>query len=140
MSSQILKTVIELLKRLFQKPMTVRFPHESIPIAEGYRGEHKYDIDKCRSCGLCANICPNRAITMVKAPKEYRKKYPELYPQIDLGKCCFCGLCQDRCPNGAIKLSKNVFLSTFDSKETIKNPAPKNEEEEKKTEIVEVNN
>jgi len=25
-------------------------PHRSIPIAEGYRGEHGYDIDKCRFC------------------------------------------------------------------------------------------
>jgi len=127
MSSQILKTIIELVKNLFSKPMTVKFPHESIPIAEGYRGEHTYDIDKCRSCGLCANICPNRAIKMVKAPKRYEKEYPELYPQIDVGKCCFCGLCEDRCPNGAIKLTKNIFLSTFDSKQVIKNPAPKEE-------------
>lgn len=125
MSSQILKTIIELLKNLFQKPMTVKFPHESIPIAERYRGEHGFDIDKCISCGLCANICPNKAIKMVKAPGEYGKKYPKLYPQIDLGKCCFCGLCQDVCPTKAIKLTKNVFLSTFDSKGVIKNPVPK---------------
>ncbi len=125
MSSQILKTIVELLKNLFQKPMTVKFPHESIPIPGGYRGEHGFDIDKCRSCGLCANICPNKAIKMVKAPEEYGEKYPRLYPQIDLGKCCFCGLCQDVCPTKAIKLTKNVFLSTFDSKEVIKNPIPK---------------
>jgi len=65
---------------------------------------------------------------MVKAPKEYEKEYPELYPQIDLGKCCFCGLCEDRCPSGAIKLTKNIFLSTFDSKKIIKNPASENKE------------
>ena len=108
--------------------MTVKFPHESIPIAKGYRGEHEYDIDKCRSCGLCANICPNKAIKMVKVPKKYGEKYPKLYPQIDLGKCCFCGLCEDICPTGAIKLTKNTFLSAFDSKEVIKNPVPKNKE------------
>ena len=37
----------KLLQNLFTKPMTVRFPQESIPIPDGYRGEHKYDIDKC---------------------------------------------------------------------------------------------
>ena len=123
MKSQILKTIIELLKNLFQKPMTVKFPHESIPIADGYRGEHKFDIDKCKSCGLCANICPNKAIKMVKASKKYEKEYPKLYPQTDLGKCCFCGLCEDRCPSKAIKLTKNIFLSTFDSKKVIRNPS-----------------
>jgi formate hydrogenlyase subunit 6/NADH:ubiquinone oxidoreductase subunit I len=85
----------ELLGNLLKKPMTVRFPQESIPIAEGYRGEQQYDIDKCISCGLCARVCPNMAIRMVETPEEHRQKYPKTYPQIDLGKCCFCGLCQD---------------------------------------------
>jgi len=120
-----LTIIWELLGNLFKKPMTVRFPKESIPIPEGYRGEHEYDAEKCISCGLCANICPNRAIELVKAPEEYKDAYPKFYPQIDLGKCCFCGLCQDRCPKDAITLSKNVYLSTFDSTTVIKQPVPK---------------
>ena len=119
----------KLLQNLFSKPMTVRFPHESIPIPEGYRGEHTYDMDKCISCGLCANICPNKAIEMVEAPKEYKDKYPKTYPKIDLGKCCFCGLCQDICAKDAISLTKNVFLSTFDESNVIRYPIPKTEEQ-----------
>jgi NADH-quinone oxidoreductase chain I len=111
-----------LLRNLFSKPMTVRFPHEAIPIPEGYRGEHIYDIDECISCKLCAKICPNRAIEMVEAPEELKEKYPKIYPQIDLGKCCFCGLCEEICSKDAIKLSGNVFLSTFDKTTTIKHP------------------
>lgn len=111
-----------LLRNLFSKPMTVRFPHEAIPIPDGYRGEHTHNIDECISCGLCAKICPNRAIEMVKAPEEYKEKYPKTYPQIDLGKCCFCGLCEDICSKDAIILSGNVFLSTFDKSTTIRHP------------------
>ena len=102
--------------------MTVKFPNESIPIPDKYRGEHKYDIDKCISCGLCAKICPNRAIEMVDLSKKYKDKYPKTYPMIDLGKCCFCGLCEDICPKDSIILSKNVFLSTFDKNNVIKHP------------------
>jgi len=105
--------------------MTVRFPHESIPIPEGYRGEHDYNIDKCISCGLCAKICPNRAIEMVEISEEHNGKYPKKYPKIDLGKCCFCGLCEDICPKESIRLTKNVFLSTFNSSKVIYNPNPK---------------
>jgi len=116
--------LLKLFQNLFSKPMTVRFPYESIPIPEGYRGEHKYNIDKCISCGLCAKICPNRAIEMVEVSKEQKDKYPKKYPKIDLGKCCFCGLCEDICPIDSLSLSKNVFLSTFDTSTVIKEPMP----------------
>jgi NADH-quinone oxidoreductase chain I len=116
--------LFELLKNLFSKPMTVQFPHQSIPIPDGYRGEHLFDVDKCSGCKLCSRICPNRAIEMVAAPSEYKDKYPKEYPKIDLGKCCFCGLCQDICPTGGLVLTKGFFLSTFDPSIVIKHPFP----------------
>ncbi len=119
-----IEILFELLKNLVSRPMTVRFPHESIPIPQGYRGEHVYDAAECISCALCAKICPNRAIEMVKAPEELREKYPKEYPKIDLGKCCFCALCQDICPKNCIEMSTNVFLATFDPSVTIKYPFP----------------
>jgi len=124
-----LKILPQLFKNLFSKPMTVKFPHESIPIAENYRGEHEYHIDKCISCGLCAKICPNMAIEMVETSEENKEKYPKKYVKIDLGKCCFCGLCEDICPKDAIILTKNVFLSTFDDKNVVRYPIPKKETE-----------
>ena len=116
--------LFEVTRNLFSKPMTVQFPRQSIPIPDGYRGEQIVDIDGCTSCGLCFRICPNRAIEMVAAPDEYKDRYPEEYPRIDLGKCCFCGLCQDICPKGSITLTKSFFLSTFDPNSVIKDPFP----------------
>ncbi len=119
--------VDRMLRNLIKKPITVRFPWESIEIPEGYRGEHVFDINKCISCGLCAHVCPNRAIELVEVPEEYRDRYPKRYPKIDLGKCCFCALCQDICPKGAIQLTKNVYLSTFDKNTVVKAPLKKGE-------------
>ena len=104
--------------------MTVCFPYESIEIPQGYRGEHLYDKDKCISCGLCAKICPDRAIEMVEAPDACIEDYPKKYPKIDLGKCCFCGFCEDICPKGCLKLTDSFYLSTFDKNTVIKNPFP----------------
>jgi len=114
-----------ILKYLFKKPLTVRFPYESLETAPRYRGKHEFDIDKCISCGICWRVCPNQAIRMV--PAEDRKKYPKLYPEIDLGKCCFCGLCQEFCPTGAIKLTTNYFMSTPNPDVLILKPGKKGE-------------
>jgi formate hydrogenlyase subunit 6/NADH:ubiquinone oxidoreductase subunit I len=114
--------VFKLLKNLTSKPMTVKFPYESIPIPDNYRGAQMWNSSACTSCSLCSRICPNRAIEMIEAPEEYKEIFLKKYPQIDLGKCCFCGLCQDICPTGALKLSKDFFLSTFDPSTTIKKP------------------
>jgi len=117
-----LGVIPQLIKNLFSRPMTVAFPHEAIPIPEGYRGEHAYDVDRCTGCTLCARVCPNRAIEMVEAPEAQREAYPKTYPKIDLGKCCFCGLCQDVCPSGAMTLTQNVFLSTNDRATVLRPP------------------
>jgi NADH-quinone oxidoreductase chain I len=116
--------LLKLFQNMFSKPMTVKFPYESIPIPDGYRGEHVFDFDKCISCGLCTKICPNRAIELVEVPKEHKDKYPKTYPKIDLGKCCFCGLCEDVCHKDSLHLTKNVFLSTFDPSTVIKESMP----------------
>ena len=117
-----LGVIVQLFKNLFSRPRTVAFPHEAIPIPDGYRGEHTYDIGSCTGCGLCARVCPNRAIEMVEAPEALRGTYPKKYPQIDLGKCCFCGLCQDICASGSMKLSKGFFLSTNDRSTVLRPP------------------
>jgi len=117
-----LGVIPQLIKNLFSRPMTVKFPYEAIPIPDGYRGEHEYDIDSCTSCGLCARVCPNRAIEMVEAPAQHRGHYPKTYPQVDLGKCCFCGLCQDICMSGAMRLTKSFFLSTSNRATVLRPP------------------
>ena len=117
-----LGVVPQLIRNLFCRPMTVAFPHEAIPIPERYRGEHKHDLDRCTGCTLCARICPNRAIEMVRAQEAQREAYPKTYPQIDLGKCCFCGLCQDVCRSGALRLTRGVFLATNDRSAVLRSP------------------
>lgn len=49
---------------------------------------HEY----CTGCGACYNICPTRAIKMIKNREGF------LHPQIDNKLCINCGLCKKTCP------------------------------------------
>ncbi len=120
--------VKDVFKNLFKRPMTVLFPAEKIDIPPRNRAKHTFDIDTCKSCSLCANICPNKAIEMVEVNDDkLKEKYPKKYPQIDLGKCCFCALCQDICPTGSLKLSTDFYLATFDKNDTFVRPVSTDE-------------
>jgi glutamate synthase (NADPH/NADH) small chain len=114
-----MRMIWEVIRNLFRRPITVRFPKEELDISNGYRGEHGFDIDKCEGCGLCARVCPNNAIEMVEVKHRGETKK---CPQIDMSKCCYCGLCQDICPSGAIELTRNLPVSTPDPSSLIKRP------------------
>jgi glutamate synthase (NADPH/NADH) small chain len=106
------------IKYLFDKPQTLRYPFETKEIADRYRGFHKNDWEKCTGCGNCADICPNKAITMVKISQleaKPEKGIKDERPQLDYGRCCFCGLCVDICPPGALTLTKDFFHIHFDT-------------------------
>jgi formate hydrogenlyase subunit 6/NADH:ubiquinone oxidoreductase subunit I len=110
----------EMIRNMVRRPITVRFPRESKPVSENYRGEHVYHTDKCAGCGLCARVCPNRAIEMVDVEEEGKTVKR---PKIDMSKCCFCGLCQDACLTGAIRLGSKIPDSVYDPSSLIKRPA-----------------
>ena len=103
-------TPFKAIKFLFRKPRTFLFPFQNRDASERYRGFHINDWDKCTGCGNCRDICPNKAITMIKIP-EIKSKVGERNerPQIDYGRCCFCGLCVDICPTGSLSLSRDFI-------------------------------
>lgn len=51
----------------------------------------KLDLNKCTGCGVCANICPTKAISMEKEISGF------FYPSINEIKCINCGLCIKKC-------------------------------------------
>lgn len=53
---------------------------------------------ECVGCGKCFNVCPARAITMVKGK-----------PKIDRKRCIRCFCCQEFCPKGAMKVHRTAL-------------------------------
>ena len=53
----------------------------------------------CIGCGLCARVCPPKAIDMVRERPSFR-----------LRDCIRCFCCQELCPKGAIRRRKSAFM------------------------------
>ncbi len=108
------------VKYLFKKPHTLRYPKETKPVPDRYRGLHINDVDKCIGCGNCRDICPCAAITMADPsdirPIEIDKKGANpVRPKIDYGRCSFCALCVEMCPTGSLKMSKDLIYTSPDA-------------------------
>lgn len=58
-----------------------------------------YIPKKCKGCGKCEQVCPNRAISS-------RYTYPT---RIDRKKCNLCFKCVETCPNRAFKISGREY-------------------------------
>lgn len=65
----------------------------STKIGEAFYIQHHCVVETDKvTCGICAEHCPAKAITMVKAADGRPR------PQIDTSKCIGCGTCEYYCP------------------------------------------
>lgn len=102
------KMLNELLRSLFKKPATVRYPGKARPMPEGFRGKLKFYPEKCIGCKLCMRDCPSGAIEIRKLEEK------EFEAEIDFGKCIYCGQCADSCLKKALEVTDEYELANLD--------------------------
>lgn len=102
----------EVLRNLFRRPATVKYPKVRVRPAEGYRGKPIIDKGRCAPirCGLCVKVCPTGALSLIEETK---------LPRIDLARCIFCGECAEVCPRKAIVMGPQFELATYEKKQAV---------------------
>jgi Pyruvate/2-oxoacid:ferredoxin oxidoreductase delta subunit len=71
-----------------------KFGYPNAVVTSSFIAEN--DHDTCAECGICAEVCPVKAITM----------QPDGKPEIDLKFCIGCGVCGLKCTTESVKLVK----------------------------------
>ncbi len=92
------------MKWLFRKPYTSRYPFEPRQALAGSRGSLGVDLSACTYCTLCAKKCPTQAIEVDRTTKRWT---------IDRLRCITCNYCVEACPK------KCLVLNTAHGKATV---------------------
>ncbi len=102
---------------LLQKPITVQYPDERMPIPNRYRGIHYLEQEKCIDCLACARACPIDCIEMDAI--RHGKELEWVTFTLDYQKCMFCELCVYPCPKDCIHMGTEFALVTTDRSELL---------------------
>lgn len=99
------------LSSLVQKPATIPYPFQKLPVPDNFRGKILGIAEKCIGCKLCMRDCPSDAIHIIKTGE---KRFEIAF---DLDKCIYCGQCVDSCNKSALALTGDYELAQIDPKQ-----------------------
>ncbi|MBN1522330.1 MAG: 4Fe-4S dicluster domain-containing protein [Candidatus Aureabacteria bacterium] len=111
-----IRELVEAIKALIKGPYTSRFPKGTYVPHPNFRGQPKYNEEKCVGCLGCVNVCPVEALDYKDSIDDKAKPVRTMIHYTDT--CIFCGQCEANCiaDKEGIKLSNDWDLAFFDRK------------------------
>jgi NADH-quinone oxidoreductase subunit I len=106
------------MKRFLQKKITQQYPEVKPNLPSRSHGSFGFDFDKCISCNLCANACPNGVIRVDSKKDASGKKVLKQY-NMNLGYCLYCGFCTKACPTKAVYFKTDFDTVCYNKADTI---------------------
>jgi ech hydrogenase subunit F len=91
------------LKSLFRKPITRKYPFEKREPFARSRGSIEIDINACIFCGICKRRCPSLAIDVIKEDKIW---------EIERLRCISCNYCVECCPKKCLSMNTSYTAPT----------------------------
>lgn len=112
-----IRELTEAIKALVKGPYTSKFPKEPHTPHPNFRGQPKFNEEKCVGCLACEEVCPVDAIDHKDLAEDKSNSKRTMIHYTDT--CIFCGQCEAACiaNHEGIKLSNDWELSFFDRKE-----------------------
>lgn len=115
--SGLLKGLAITIKHFFQPAITELYPEVKPALPPTVKATFELDDPKCIACGICANACPNKVITVTSEKDENNKRKLTGY-EMNMQYCLFCGLCVESCPTDAILVSQDFETAEFSREAT----------------------
>jgi hydrogenase-4 component H len=103
----------DLVRTLFTRRSTVRYPFEPLELPPYFRGRVVVDAELCRGCGVCVRDCPSTGLQLRHDGHGglCLLHYPD--------RCANCGQCEVSCPTGAIRLVDAYVAPTHAREELV---------------------
>ena len=107
------------MRYLLQKPITVQYPDERLPMPERSKGIHYLEQEKCLECQACAKACPVGCIEIEAIKHGKEREFVKF--TVNYQKCLFCELCILPCPSDCIHLGPEFAFVVTDRRELVHN-------------------
>ncbi|MCA9986740.1 MAG: 4Fe-4S binding protein [Anaerolineales bacterium] len=105
--------LLDVLRSLWQRPFTRRYPFEKSPAPERLRGRLHYDSSKCTGCCLCSRECPSQALELITVDRKAKRFVLRYHAD----RCIYCSQCVQNCRFNCLEMSPQEWELAATSRE-----------------------